>query len=97
MENSIVSLMLFFDVGYKTCNIGYDCIPRVCDGWVLGYMASDPKTRLTDVRHRLTHGPNPGLCKSGLVREYRGSAIGVAFALVEVILVRKPAVGAPAY
>ncbi|KAL4783726.1 NAD(P)-binding protein [Aspergillus varians] len=42
------------------------------------------------------NAPNPGLCKSGLVREYRGTLIGFVFAIIEAILARKPAVGARA-
>ncbi|PYH49501.1 NAD(P)-binding protein [Aspergillus saccharolyticus JOP 1030-1] len=42
------------------------------------------------------NGPNPGLCKSGLVREYRGTFFGFIFGIMEAILARKPAVGARA-
>ena len=39
---------------------------------------------------------NPGLCKSGPVCEYRGRSIGIAFAIEQVTLAKKPAVDARA-
>ncbi|PYI08564.1 NAD(P)-binding protein [Aspergillus sclerotiicarbonarius CBS 121057] len=42
------------------------------------------------------NAPNPGLCKSGLVREFRGTLVGYIFSIMEFILARKPAVGARA-
>ncbi|GKZ28517.1 hypothetical protein AbraIFM66950_008376 [Aspergillus brasiliensis] len=40
------------------------------------------------------NGPNPGLCKSGLVREFRSTFIGFIIGIMEAILARKPAVSA---
>ncbi|PWY73217.1 retinol dehydrogenase 12 [Aspergillus sclerotioniger CBS 115572] len=42
------------------------------------------------------NAPNPGLCKSGLVREFRGTLVGYIFSIMELILARKPSVGARA-
>ncbi|RAK97093.1 retinol dehydrogenase 12 [Aspergillus ibericus CBS 121593] len=42
------------------------------------------------------NAPNPGLCKSGLARDFNGTFAGYIFSIFQFILARKPAVGARA-